>query len=185
MATTTDGTIRIGVATVEIDSYGGTFSAPTDLGKTHEDGVIIRYESPDLEIGSAQDLNVLDIFEIGPQKMELEFSVREHKAQHLALSLAQRLTDVTDNTGATPPNTQVNIGGWRAQTYYALRLKTKQIVTPTLFDIITLYRVKFSAMFGQSFTYRAERYIPIKVKCTADSSNSYYYGKIQIEGAAA
>lgn len=185
MATTISNQIRIGAANVFIDTYGSAFSPGTDLGKTHEDGITFNYETQNLELSSAQDVTVLDIFEIGPQRLTIEFALREHMSRNHALSFGQTLSDTTDNTGDTPPNTSIFIGGYKTPTYYAMRLKVPQVITTTLYDIILLYRAKFVAAFNQAFTHRGERYIPISAICAADSNNSGRYGKISIEGVAA
>ncbi len=185
MATTISNRIRIRAANVELDAVGGNFSSPTDLGKTSEDGIEISYETTEKEIGNAQEPTIDEIFDIGPQRLTIKCALQEMKATHLALAFGQDTTDVTDNTTATPPNLQVDIGGYRAPVYKALRLKVPQVTTATLYDIFTFYKVKVRAAYQQTFTYKNERYIPVEFQCVQDPANSNKYGKIEIEGASA
>jgi len=173
--------IRIGAADVELDAVGGTFATATDLGKTHTDGVTVTFEDAQVEIGSAQDITINEIFDIGPQRLSIEFSVKEHKMTHFALSIGQATDDVTDNSSDTPKNKQVDLGGWKAPQYYALRLKVPQPESPTLYDVLVLYKAKFVAAYQQAFTYRGERYIPLKAVCVTDPDNSDQYGYMQLE----
>ena len=177
-----DERLRIGAGTVEVDEYGGDFSSVLiDLGKTSTDGIIVRLETPEIEVGSAQEITIQDIFDIGPQKMEMEFAVQAHKLETIALSFGLQISDVVDDTVPTPKTQSVEFGGFQDSVYYAIRFKTPQPQDNTLDDIITLYRAKLSAVYSQTFSRQDVRYIPIMVKATSDPSNSDKYGQFLSE----
>lgn len=173
--------VRIGAANIKVDAVGGAFSSPTDLGKTSADGITITYENSQAEISSAQETTLEDIFDIGPERLTMEAALKAHTMINMALSFGQAQDDVTDNSSDTPKNHSIFVGGWKATQYYAVQLKVPQAETPTLYDIYTLYKVKFVAAYNQAFTIRSERYIPVKLICVADADHSGRYGEIELE----
>lgn len=185
MATTIENSVRIGLGAVEIDEYGGDFSAALlDLGRVHPEGITVNYEKPFKELGAGQSPMIEDIYDIALQRLEFTFMAKVFSEKTIALSMGLPITSVTDNTGGTPPSLQVNIGGFLAPTYYALRIKMPQVVTPTLFDIIQCHRVRFVAAYTQILTYENERYVPLRAICTRDATLGTY-AKLLIEGAGA
>lgn len=177
-----DERIRIGVTSLEIDAYGGTFSAATDLGDFSEEGVTVTFTSAQKKVASGNRLTLKEIFEIGPQELAIEANLQESKVDHLALSFGQPTSEVTDNTGDTPKNESIIIGGYNdPNDYVALRLKAAQIVASTLYDILLCYRVKIIPKYTQAFTVKNERIIPVRFECTEDPNNSYAYAEFQQE----
>lgn len=184
MATVIENSLRIGLGVIEIETLGEDFTTPLlDLGRTHPDGVTVTYEGPIKEIGGGQSPMIEDIYDIALQRLEFTWMAKVFSEKILALSLGQAITAVTDNTGSTPPSLQVDIGGFAAPTYYAMRIKQPQVVTPTLFDIIHCYRVRFVPAFTQVLAYQNERYVALRAICTRDSTTGKY-AKYLIEGAA-
>lgn len=184
MATVIGNELRIGVGAIEIDTEGEDFTTPLlDLGRCHPDGIVVTYEKPFQEIGSGQSPQVEDIYDIALERLEFTWMAKTFSEKILLLSLGRDITDFTDNTTGTPPDLNVTIGGWNYPTYYALRIKAPQPATPTLFDIIHCYRVRFVAAYGVTKTYNNERYLPLRAICTRDLTLGSYCKKI-IEGAA-
>jgi hypothetical protein len=177
MAKTMSSHVRVGASTLKLDTVGGTFASPTDLGNTSEDGITINYECAEKEIGCAQDTTIQEILKVGPERLEVSCMLKEHTMQNMALAFGQIMTDVTDNTGDTPLNESIFVGGWKPSQYYAVQIKVPQpdslTVTP-LYDVFTFYKVKFVADFSQVHKVQEERYIPVKFICVADAHIDHY-----------
>ena len=171
-----DTSLRIGAGNVEMDDYGGSFTTPTDLGKTHEDGIQIQYSAEVKKVKSAQDITVEEVFLIA-EEMTLEFALKEHKLEHLALSFGHDTTAVVDDTTSTPKTKSLEFGARRTLPIKAFRLKIPQPQDPNLYDTIIIYRGLVTPNFNQAFTYQNERYIPIKIECLGDPNNNGKLGK--------
>lgn len=175
-----DEGLRIGAGNVEMDAYGGDFAAATDLGKTSEDGIELGYTADKKKVRSAQDITVEEVFLIS-EEATFKFALKEHKVEHIALSLGHDTTDVVDDAVSSPKTKTIEFGSRRTLPIKAFRLKIPQPATPTLFDIITIYRGQLTAAFSQVYTYQNERYIPIEIECLGDSANSGKLGKFVSE----
>lgn len=162
---------RFGSGTILIDAYGGNFSSPTDLGSPNGDGIIIS--DPDVvefEI-EAGDTPGLEDYIAFIKKFTIECQLLKHKLEHIAFSVGQPTSDVTDNSGATPKNKEIDIGGLYPNDVFALRIKNPQLDDPTLFDILTFYRVRIRPSYNQIFK-QEPRYTPVQFVCLRDPSNS-------------
>ena len=171
-----DASLRIGAGNVEMDVYGGDFTAATDLGKTHEDGINIQYSAEVKKVKSAQDITVEEVFLIA-EEMTLEFALKEHKLEHLALSFGHDTTDVVDDAVSTPKTKSLEFGSRRTLPIKAFRIKIPQPQDSSLYDIIIIYRGLVTPNYNQAFTYQNERYIPIKIECLGDPNNNGKLGK--------
>jgi len=177
-----DKSLRIGAANVMMDAYGGNFASPTDLGDTSEEGITIEYSAEKKKTRSAQNITVKEIF-LTSEEMTLKMALREHLVENIALGLGHDTSDVVDDAVSTPNNKSVEFGGRRTLPIKAFQMKVPQPTTPTLFDIITIYRGQLSAKFGQTYTYQGERYIELEIECLGDSANSGKLGKFVSEYA--
>jgi len=175
--------LRIGAGTVETDAVGGDFSSPSDLGNTSkEKGIVFNYSVDTKEIGCAQDITIEEILLIA-ENLELEFDLKEHKLEHIALSFGHPTTDVVDDTVASPNFEEIEFGGARALPELAIRLRTLQPGSTTLYDIVTIYKGVIIPMYSQAYKADNERYIPVKVKALGDPANSGKLGKFRSEKA--
>ncbi len=172
--------LRIGAGQIEVDTYGGSFGTPFDMGKTSEDGIAIEYSVDLKKVPSAQDITIEEIFMIA-EEMTWKFALKAHKMENLAYSFGHPTSDVVDNSTASPKNKELVFGGRRTFTPMAIRFKTLQPDSTTLYDILYLYRAVFIAAYNQTFTIKNERYIPIELHALGDSANSGKLGKFQSE----
>lgn len=172
---------RIGVGEIELDAYGGDFSAATSLGHPSEDGVTVEYTGEVVKTRSGKTGGIREIFNNTAYDLAFECMLLEAKATHMALSFGRATADVTDNSGGSPANETFDLGAFSFPDYYALRLKNPNPKDPTLFDIFTAYRVMIVPRFNQVMRIGADRYVPVRFECTEDPANNDKYGTVVIQ----
>jgi hypothetical protein len=178
-ATTTE---RIGGGSLLLDAYGGDFSSPTDLGAINEDGIKIGdFDVQEFKLkygnkfGTKTSFAWIDDFTLDVRLMD--FSVA-----NVARMLGQNSTDVTDNSGASPKNESMPIGGRINATHYAIKLKLPQPDDPTLFDIFTFTKVKMLPVQPEDFK-NEPRFVPLQFRVFLDSGASDRHGTFLSEYA--
>ncbi|MCB0261362.1 MAG: hypothetical protein KDE62_16785, partial [Calditrichaeota bacterium] len=133
-----DSSLRIGAGNVKTDAVGGDFSSPTDLGKCSEEGIILRYSADIRKVRSAQDITVEEVFLIA-EELQLEFMLKEHLVENIALSFGHATTDVVDDAVSTPKKKTLTFGSRRTLPKLAFQIATPQPADDTLDDIITIF----------------------------------------------
>ncbi len=179
----TDFTTRIGVQVdgIEIDAVGGNFAAATKLGPPSRDGITFEMTSEYARLFDGARLGLREIVQHS-KELAVSCALLDHKAAHLALSMGQPTSDVTDNSGASPKNEDFDfLADFKGAFYYALRLKCPQPQALTLFDTVTLYRVAVIAQFSQAFQIEEFRFIPVRFEATMDPANDYKFGTVVTE----
>lgn len=172
---------RIGVGEIELDAYGGDFSAAAALGHPHEDGVTVEYTAEVVKTRSGKTGGVREIFANTMYDLAFECLLLEHRARNMALSFGRPMSAVMDNSGGSPASESFDIGGYTFPDYYALRLKNPQPQDATLYDTFTAYRVMVIPRFNQVMKIGDARYIPVRFECTEDPANDDKYGTIVSE----
>lgn len=181
----TDFSTRIGfpVAGLELDAVGGDFSAPTALGVPSEEGANFEVTGEYAKLKDGARMGLREIIQYS-KEIAIECAILDHKAAHLALSMGQPMSDVTDNSGGTPKDENFALKtAFAGGIYYALRLKIPQPQALSLFDYFTLYRVAPIASFNQTIQIGGFRYINVRFEATQDPSNSYNLGTVLSEYA--
>ncbi len=163
-----DEIIRSGAGNLLMDAVGGDFSSPTDLGKTHEDGIKITYNGEVKKVKSAQS-TMVSLLRIIAEEGQLECAIEAHKMEALAIATGLDTSDITDTTG-TPNDKKIQIGGAREIPAKAFRIKIPQPSDPTLYDYVTIPKGQVIPKFEQAFTYNDVRYIPLTIEMLENSS---------------
>lgn len=172
---------RIGVGEIELDSYGGDFSAAISLGHPHEDGTTVEYTAEAVKVRSGKTGGIREIFNNTAYDLAIECMLLDAKARNMALSFGKPTSSVTDNSGGSPANETFDIGAYTFPDYLALRLKNPTPNDATLFDTFTFYRVMVIPRFNQVMSIGQARFIPVRFECTEDPSNGNKYGQVKME----
>lgn len=165
-----DESLRIGAGNVMMDAVGGDFSSPTDLGKTSEDGIALRYSADIRKVRSAQEITVEEVFLIA-EELQLEFMLKEHTLENIALSFGHNTSDVVDDSVSTPKTKTLTFGARRSLPKMAFQISIPQPVDDTLDDIITIFNGLLIPSFDQVLKVQEERYIKVVVEALGRTSD--------------
>ncbi len=179
MATTVSAHFIIGLEDLTLDSVGGNFSAGTDLSDVFEDGVDVEFEVNNQEIADARDIGLTDILQIA-HKCIIRGQWLKYSKEKQALALGHAISDVIDNTGATPPNLELKGGTFQEHTKYALRLRQLQSDSSTLFDIWELFNGIFVNAYASNYSYRGgPAFLPFEYHTLQGSSGPQWSFKAE------
>jgi len=184
MATTVSTDLRIGGADINVFAYGNGFSSALHNITSHsEDGVGIDMDKFERFVPSGRRPGFIKAFG-GLQSLIVTVQVDNFTMESMALSLGLALTDVTDNSGNSPPDLSIDVGAKIGLTSYEVEIKAPQDEDENLYDVVQLYKAVFMPEWNGAMTIQNERYIPLRIVGVSDPNNSYKIAKIYAEGTA-